>query len=106
MLSMIAYFKQLLENFLDSFVDLFLTEIAGYINQAATYTELKTELFSRGGKHKSAEADLVFRVTFKEHKKDFLMHVETQAKFESDFGIRLLKYNALLLEKYKLPVYS
>ena len=34
------------------------------------------------------------------------MHVELQAKFESDFGIRLLKYNALLLEKYKLPVYS
>jgi len=96
-------FKSILTHFFSEFTELFLPDIAQYIDSAAPHPVDK-ELFARGGKGLSV-ADVVMKARFKAEHSSFLVHVEAQAKRQSHFGLRLLKYYVLLRERYRLPVY-
>src|SRR5260221_3571467 len=97
-------FKELLSVFFIEFVELFLPDVAGYLDRTSVEF-LDKEVFTdviAGEKH---IADLVVKASFRGQETFFLVHVENQASSRSVFPMRMFAYFARLHEKYNLPVY-
>ena len=97
-------FKELLTAFFVEFVELFLPDVAAYLDPDSIEF-LDKEIFTdvtAGEKH---EVDLLVKARFQGEEAFFLVHVENQAKAQSDFPKRMFTYFARLYEKYNLPVY-
>lgn len=97
-------FKELLTTFFAAFIDLFLPELAAYLDRSAIEF-LDKEVFTdvtAGAKH---EADLVARTRFRGQESFFLIHLEHQAQPQAQFSQRMFGYFAALHARHHLPVY-
>jgi predicted transposase YdaD len=97
-------FKELLSTFFLEFLDLFFPNITSYL-EPETLTFIDKEVFTDVTAGAQYEADLVAQVRFRSQESFFLIHVENQAKAQSDFSRRMFRYFARLYEKFALPVY-
>jgi hypothetical protein len=97
-------FKELLSTFFLEFLDLFFPDVTNYI-EPDSLTFLDKEVFTDVTAGEQYEADLVAKVRFRSQESFFLIHVENQAKAQSDFSKRMFRYFARLYEKFALPVY-
>lgn len=99
-----ALFKRLLKTFFLEFLELFLPNVAAYV-EPATIEFLDKELFADIlGKEKS-ESDIVAKVKFRGRPVFFLLLCEPMSYAQTDFPARLLLYLALLYKEYGLIVY-
>ena len=97
-------FKELLTSFFIEFVQLFLPDVAAYLDPASIEF-LDKEVFTdvtAGEKH---EVDLLVKARFQGAEAFFLVHVENQSTTQTDFPQRMFTYFARLHEKYRLPVF-
>lgn len=97
-------FKELLSTFFLEFLDLFFPDVTTYL-EPESLTFLDKEVFTDVTAGEQYEADLVAKVRFGSQESFFLIHVENQAKAQTDFGKRMFRYFARLYEKFALPVY-
>jgi hypothetical protein len=97
-------FKELLTTFFAEFVDLFLPDVAAYLDHSSL-TFLDKEVFTDVTSGERHEADIVARARFRDEDAFFLVHVENQATPQAEFGQRMFRYFARLYEKHGLPVY-
>ena len=97
-------FKELLTTFLPEFLQVFCPELAKDLDPDSLEF-LDKEIFTdvtHGEKH---QADIVAWAKFKGKGLGFLIHVEPQARHETDFRRRMFTYFARFHEKYDVPVY-
>lgn len=97
-------YKELLTVFFIEFVQLFLPDVAAYLDPTSIEF-LDKEVFTdvtAGEKH---EVDLLVKARFQGEEAFFLVHVENQSKSQTDFPKRMFTYFARLHEKYNIPVY-
>lgn len=97
-------FKELLSTFFLEFLDLFFPDVSTYI-EPNSLTFLDKEVFTDVTAGEQYEADLIAKVRFRNQESFFLIHVENQAKAQTDFSRRMFRYFARLYEKFALPVY-
>jgi hypothetical protein len=97
-------FKELLTTFFWEFIELFLPEVALYLDRDSI-TFLDKEIFSDVTIGDRYEADIVARCQFRGQESYFLVHLEHQAQGQVHFPQRMFRYFSLLYAKYNLPVY-
>src|SRR5436190_17951665 len=97
-------FKELLRTFLVEFIELFLPEVAAYLDRGSIEF-LDKEVFTDVSAGDSHEVDVLAKTRFKEQETFFLIHVETQAAAQERFPKRMFRYFARLDEEHNLPVY-
>jgi len=97
-------FKELLCTFFREFVEAFLPEVGTYL-EADSLVFLDKEVFTDVTVGERHEADLVVRGRFRGQEAFFLIHLEHQARSETEFGRRMFRYFARLYEAHGLPVY-
>ncbi len=97
-------FKELITTFFAEFVDLFLPDVAAYLERDSLVF-LDKEIFPDVMSREKHEADIVVQARFKGEETYFLIHVENQSSPQADFGRRMLRYWARLYEKHGIPVY-
>ncbi len=97
-------FKELITTFFAEFIELFLPDVALYLNPASL-TELRQEVYSDITSGPRYVTDILMQAQFKDEETYFLIHVENQSYSESDFAERMFLYFARLHEKHKKPVY-
>ncbi len=97
-------FKELLTFFFVEFVELFLPDVAAYIDYD-TVEFLDREIFTDITAGETHEVDLVVKARFRGKDTFFLIHVENQSSPQSRFPRRMFDYFARLHEKYDLPIY-
>ena len=86
-------FKELLTSFFVEFVELFLPDVADYLDPNSLEF-LDKEVFTDVTEGERREVDLIVKARFKGEEAFFLVHIENQAHPQSN-----------LHEKYQLPVY-
>ena len=104
MISHDRIFKELLTTFFIEFLELFLPEVAKYLDKNSIVF-LDKEVFTDITSGEVHEVDLVVKGKFLGREAYFLIHFENQAQYQTKFGERLFCYFARLFEKYRLPVY-
>jgi len=97
-------FKELLTVFFVEFVQLFLPDVAAYLD-TTSIEFLDKEVFTDVTEGEKHEVDLLVKARFQEEEAFFLVHVENQSKRQTDFPKRMFTYFARLHEKYNIPVY-
>jgi hypothetical protein len=97
-------FKELLTVFFVEFVQLFLPDVAAYLDPTSIEF-LDKEVFIDVTLGEKKEVDLLVKARFRGEEAFFLVHVENQSKTQADFPKRMFTYFARLHEKYNLPVY-
>lgn len=97
-------FKELLTTFFVEFIELFLPEVAAYL-EGDSIEFIDKEVFTDVTAGEKYEADLVVKARFRGQESFFLIHLEHQARTEADFDQRMFRYFARLYEKFGLPVY-
>ena len=97
-------FKELLTTFFVDFIELFLPDVAAYLERDSVQF-LDKEVFTDVTAGERYEADLLVQAKFQEQDSFFLIHLEHQAQNQVQFGKRMFRYFARLSEKYDLPVY-
>jgi predicted transposase YdaD len=98
-------FKELLTNFFREFVELFLPDVAAYMEPGPVQF-LDKEVFTDLASADRHEVDLLARVRFRDRGDAFfLIHLENQSTADSDFAERMFRYFARLHEKHRLPVF-
>jgi len=97
-------FKELLTTFFWEFIDLFLPEVALYLNRDSIIF-LDKELFTDVTMGERYEADIVAKCQFRGQESYFLVHLEHQAQAQTNFPRRMFRYFSCLYEKHNLPVY-
>jgi hypothetical protein len=97
-------FKELLTTFFVEFIELFLPDVAAYLEHDSVQF-LDKEVFTDVTAGERYEADLVVQARFQEQDSFFLIHLEHQAQNQAQFGKRMFRYFSRLSEKYDLPVY-
>uniref|UniRef100_A0ACD5H188 Rpn family recombination-promoting nuclease/putative transposase n=1 Tax=Desertifilum tharense IPPAS B-1220 TaxID=1781255 RepID=A0ACD5H188_9CYAN len=97
-------FKELLSTFFREFIELFLPNVARYI-EADSITFLNQEVFTDITSGERRTVDLLAQVRFRGEDTCFLIHVENQAASQAGFARRMFHYFARLDEKYALPIY-
>jgi hypothetical protein len=97
-------FKELLTTFFGEFIELFLPEVATYL-EGDSIEFLDKEVFTNVTAGERYEADLIVKTQFQGQKSFFLIHVENQAQHQTNFGKRMFRYFSRLSEKFDLPVY-
>ena len=97
-------FKELLMEFFADFVELFLADLAVYLDKDSLEF-LDKEVFTDVTSGESHEADLVVKARFRNQESYFLMHGEHQAQPQAGFNRRMFQYFARLHEKHARPVY-
>lgn len=96
-------FKELIENFFSDFIDLFFPEIYEQIDFNKVQF-LKQELFTDitvGEKH---YIDLLIETKLKKEDGIILIHIETQANYQSYFAERMFIYFSRLYQKYRTRI--
>ena len=97
-------FKELLSIFFSEFIELFLPDVAGYIERDSI-SFLNQEIFTNITSGERREVDLLAQVRFRGQETCFLIHVENQSYSQAGFERRMFHYFARLDEKYSLPIY-
>ena len=97
-------FKELLSTFFIEFLDLFLPEVREYVD-SESLDLLDKEIFTDITSGERHEVDLVAKLKFKGQDTFFLVHVESQAQAQLNFGKRMHSYFSRLHEKHNLAVY-
>jgi Domain of unknown function (DUF4351) len=97
-------FKKLLTTFFADFVEVFLPELAAYLDPASVEFPNK-ELLGDLALDKRREPDVVVKARFQGQGTFFLVHLEHQAQGQPHFEWRMFRYFARLDEKLELPVY-
>src|SRR5438067_8618142 len=97
-------FKELITTFFAEFMELFLPELAGYLDKESL-SFLDKEIFTDVTSGETHEVDVIARARFRGQDSCFLVHVENQAQKEKDFNERMFDYFARLRTKYRLPIY-
>ena len=98
-------FKELLTNFFREFVELFLPDVAQYM-EPGPVEFLDKEVFTDLASAERHEVDLLARARFKDRGEAFfLIHVENQSSAQDQFAGRMFRYFARLHEKHGLPVF-
>jgi hypothetical protein len=97
-------FKELLTYFFVEFVELFLPDVAAYMDRGAVEF-LDKEVFTDVTAGERHEVDLVVKTKFRGQAAFFLIHVENQSHAESGFAKRMFRYFARLHERHDLPIY-
>ncbi len=97
-------FKELLTTFFVEFIELFLPEVAAYLNPTSL-VPLDKEIFTDVTAGDKFETDIVMQAQFKYQQAFFLLHLEAQSSAKGRFGKRMFRYFARLHEKYDKPVY-
>jgi len=98
-------FKELLTAVFAEFVEAFLPEMALYFDAASIDFLDKQAVAHITAKTRKREADLVVKARFRGKETFFLVHVENQARRETDFPERMFRYFYRLLDRYGLPIY-
>ncbi len=97
-------FKELLSTFFSEFTELFLPDVANYIERDSI-SFLNQEIFTDITSGERREVDLLVQVRFRGQDTCFLIHVENQSYSQAGFERRMFHYFARLDEKYTLPIY-
>lgn len=97
-------FKELLTTFFVEFIELFLPDVAAYLDRDRVEF-LDKEVFTDVTAGERHEVDLLARAGFRGRDAFFLIHVENQASARDQFARRMFRYFARLHEKHDLPVY-
>lgn len=100
-------FKKLLREFFSEFIELFLPEVAAYLD-ASEIKFLDKEIFAALASRDKRNADLVAQVRFKNTATHFLIHIEPESarrKRRGAFARRMFDYFAMLTRQSRLPVY-
>lgn len=98
-------FKELLTNFFAEFVELFLPDVAAYMERDSLEF-LDKEVFTDVSASERHEVDLLVKARFRGRGDAFfLVHVENQSSSQKEFAARMFRYFARLHEKYGLPIY-
>ena len=97
-------FKELLSTFFVEFIELFLPELASYLERESI-TFLQQEYFTDLITGERKIIDLLALVKFRGQQTCFIIHVENQSYTESDFARRMFFYFAKLHQEYLLPIY-
>ena len=97
-------FKELLTTFFVEFVELFLPDVAMYMD--LDHLEfLDKEVFTDIASGERHEVDLLVKARIRgQGDVFFLIHVENQSQAGPDFAKRMFRYFARLYEKYGLPI--
>jgi hypothetical protein len=97
-------FKQLLTNFFVEFIELFLPNLAAYLDRDHI-AFLPQEYFADLNVGERRLIDILAQVRFQGQDTCFLIHLENQSYDQADFDRRLFLYFARLYQKYSLPIY-
>jgi hypothetical protein len=97
-------FKELLTHFFVEFVELFLPDVAGYMDRGAVEF-LDKEVFTDVTAGERHEVDLVVKTKYRGQAAFFLIHVKNQSQAESGFAKRMFRYFARLHERHDLPIF-
>ena len=100
-------FKKLLREFFSEFIELFLPQVAVYLN-TSEIKFLDKEIFAALSSRDKRTADLVAQVKFKNTATHFLVHIEPESarrKRRGAFARRMFDYFAMLTRQSRLPVY-
>ncbi len=97
-------FKKLLRIFFLEFVEVFLPDVAQYLDKTSLEF-LDKEVFPELDVEFSREADLVVKARIRGKESFFLIHVENQAARRPRFTRRMFFYTAWLDKTFDLPVY-
>lgn len=97
-------FKELLQTFFVEFVDLFLPDVAKYLDRTSLEF-LDKEVFTDITAGEKFETDVIIKARVRGKKSFFLIHIENQATAQSHFNRRMFFYFAWLHQKFGLPVY-
>ena len=97
-------FKELLTTFFFEFIELFLPEVAAYLDRDSIVF-LDKEVFTDVTSGTTHQVDILARARFRDAQRYFLLHVEDQASQQADFPERMFKYFGRLFEKHGLYVY-
>lgn len=97
-------FKKVLERLLQGFLELFFPDVAARFDfESMRFVD--KEIFANVPEGEKREADVVARLETREGEPEIvLVHVEVQARPETDFPRRMFEYYALLRIHYGLPV--
>lgn len=97
-------FKELLSTFFWEFLELFLPQVAEYVERNSIVF-LSQEIFVDVTAGDRREVDLVARMRFRGQDSFFLVHTETQSYSQTRFKRRMFHYFARLDQIYNLPIY-
>ena len=98
-------FKELLTNFFGEFVELFLPDVARYM-EPSPLEFLDKEVFTDLASSERHEVDLLVKAKFRDRGQAFfLIHIENQASRQDEFAARMFRYFARLHEKHGLPIF-
>lgn len=97
-------FKKLLSTFFFEFIELFLPEVADYLEREPV-TFLQQEYFTDIITGERKIIDLLALVRFRGQETCFIIHVENQSSSEANFTRRMFFYFAKLHQEYLLPIY-
>lgn len=97
-------FKELISTFFLEFIELFLPDIARYIDSNSLQF-LPEEILTDVTAGEKKIVDLLVKVKYQEQDTYFLIHLEAQSYSQKEFTKRIFKYFARLYEKYDLPIY-
>jgi len=97
-------FKELLSIFFIEFVELFLPDVAEYLDPNSLEF-LNQEVFTNVRGRTKRVVDLLVKARFRGQETFFIVHVENQSSADSDFPKRMFHYFSRLHEKHDLPIY-
>lgn len=97
-------FKKLLTTFFVEFVELFLPDMAGYLDWD-NIEFLPLEYFNDTTTGQRRQIDILAKVGFQGKEAFFLVHIENQSYSQEEFERRMFFYFSLLYQKYLLPIY-
>src|SRR5688572_29199969 len=97
-------FKELLTTFFVEFIELFLPDVAAYLDRDSVVF-LDKEVFTDVTSGERHEVDVLARARFRGTDAFFLLHLESQASPQAGMGRRMFRYFARLHENHDLPVY-
>jgi hypothetical protein len=99
--------KEVTEEFLQDFVQMFLPELYPKIDFAKPAVPLEKELFGDTKDSSLREADSIFKVILKEGPPEIVViHTEFEASSRLDIGARMFQYFTLIRSKYDYEVNS
>jgi len=97
-------FKQLLTTFFAEFIELFLPDVAEYLDPQGFEFQPQEVITDVRAREKHI-VDLLVRAKFRGQETFFLIHVENQASSKANFPKRMFAYFARLHEEHDLPIY-
>ena len=96
--------KELLTTFFFEFLELFLPQVAAYVDRESIEF-LDKEVVSDVTSGEKNEVDILVKAKFRGEDATFLLHCESQSKSQASFPRRMFRYFARMDEEHDLPIY-